>query len=120
MEEVGLEDWDFWLSMVEHGKRGTYVAKPLLRWRRHPRGSRNPDAAPATFKRQAEPVRRRHAALRRSLRSPGATFWCALDVAVWPFDRILWLSRSRRLLRWYEELLWRRFLRYYEPAGGAD
>ena len=41
--DVALEDWDFWLRMLEAGKRGTYVREPLLRWRRHESGSRNPE-----------------------------------------------------------------------------
>ncbi len=36
--DVALEDWDLWLKLVEHGRRGTYVRKPLLRWRRHSGG----------------------------------------------------------------------------------
>src|SRR5215211_8388525 len=41
--EHALEDWDFWLKMLEHGRRGTYVREPLVRWRRHAEGSRNPE-----------------------------------------------------------------------------
>ena len=34
----GFEDWDFWLSIVELGKSGRYVAEPLFNYRRHPGG----------------------------------------------------------------------------------
>lgn len=32
---VGWEDWDFWLTLAEHGYRGTLVDKPLVEYRRH-------------------------------------------------------------------------------------
>jgi glycosyltransferase involved in cell wall biosynthesis len=32
---IGWEDWDFWLTLAEHGYRGTRVDKPLVEYRRH-------------------------------------------------------------------------------------
>lgn len=32
---IGNEDWDFWLTLVEAGWRGAYVAAPLFRYRVH-------------------------------------------------------------------------------------
>ena len=32
---IGWEDWDFWLTLAEHGYRGTLVDKPLVEYRRH-------------------------------------------------------------------------------------
>lgn len=36
------EDWALWVSMVDAGWLGVPVDRPLLRYRRHPKGSRNP------------------------------------------------------------------------------
>jgi glycosyltransferase involved in cell wall biosynthesis len=58
----GYEDWDLWLRMLEHGHRGTYVPKPLLNWRRHPEGSRNPTNG-ARVVNGRRLIRERHAAL---------------------------------------------------------
>lgn len=33
------EDWDLWLSFVDRGRRGQLLARPLLEYRRHTRGS---------------------------------------------------------------------------------
>jgi glycosyltransferase involved in cell wall biosynthesis len=40
-DAIGYEDWDFWISAVEHGMRGGRVPGCLLEWRRHASGSRN-------------------------------------------------------------------------------
>lgn len=40
-EELSHEDWDFWLTLAEKGKRGVYINQPLYNWRRHANGSRN-------------------------------------------------------------------------------
>ncbi len=62
--EHAFEDWDLWLRLLSAGKRGTYVREPLLQWRRHAGGSRNPEegaraAAAIAF------VRERHRPLLR-------------------------------------------------------
>lgn len=33
--ENGQEDWDLWLSFIEHGYKGIYVPKPIFRYRIH-------------------------------------------------------------------------------------
>lgn len=40
-DELGLEDWEFWLSAVEHGAKGQAVSDCWIRYRRHVGGSRN-------------------------------------------------------------------------------
>lgn len=35
LQPAGYEDWDFWLSALEHGARFTHVAQPLFGYRRH-------------------------------------------------------------------------------------
>lgn len=40
-ERVGFEDYDFWISVVEAGFRGTKASGTHLEWRRHAEGSRN-------------------------------------------------------------------------------
>jgi glycosyltransferase involved in cell wall biosynthesis len=102
--EGAFDDWDFWLTMVEHGHRGTYVAKPLLRWRRHERGSKNP-ASRGSAEAETARIRARHAALRR--RAAIAPY--AFDRAVGLADRLFRISRSRRLLAACEGLSWRWF-----------
>jgi glycosyltransferase involved in cell wall biosynthesis len=100
--EGGFDDWDFWLTMVECGHRGTYVSKPLLHWRRHERGSKNP-ASRGTAEAETGRVRARHAALLKS----ASTVPYALDRAVGLADRLFRISRSRRLLAACEGLSWR-------------
>ncbi len=41
MEEVGLEDWEFWVHATEVGMRAVPVPDCWLHYRRHPGGSRN-------------------------------------------------------------------------------
>ena len=38
---LGHEDHEFWIRMLDHGYVGVLVPEPLLRYRRHPGGSRN-------------------------------------------------------------------------------
>lgn len=42
LETTAFEEWDFWLRMLEHGKRGVHVNEPLLLYRQHGSTSRNP------------------------------------------------------------------------------
>jgi glycosyltransferase involved in cell wall biosynthesis len=94
----GYEDWDLWLRMLEHGHRGTYVAKPLLNWRRHPDGSRNPTRG-ARVADGRRLIRERHAALaERFGRSPEPLLVGAVATL-----------RSPRVNRLAEQASWRRF-----------
>ena len=68
LETVGFEDWDFWLRMVGNGRRGAYLPKPLLHWRRHQTGSRNPTTDPEVA-RAAAIVRKRNAGVVERLSS---------------------------------------------------
>jgi glycosyltransferase involved in cell wall biosynthesis len=38
---LGYEDYELWIRMLANGYTGTFVPEPLLRYRRHPGGSRN-------------------------------------------------------------------------------
>lgn len=40
-DDLGLEDWEFWVNAVEHGAVGRAVEACRLEYRRHPAGSRN-------------------------------------------------------------------------------
>ncbi len=40
-DRLGFEDYDFWISALEHGARGGKVHGCYLEWRRHSLGSRN-------------------------------------------------------------------------------
>ena len=120
-EDLGdhaFEDWDFWLKMLEHGKRGTYVREPLLRWRRHKQGSRNPEEG----RREAEAttfIRGRHAGLVNAVSDVRGRVGYAQDLAVAAADTILGLSRWPRVLRWLERRSWRRFTRWHGPKVRA-
>jgi glycosyltransferase involved in cell wall biosynthesis len=103
--EGAFDDWDFWLTMVERGYRGTYVPKPLLHWRRHEGGSKNP-ASRGTTAVETERVRQRHPTLQRAA---SGRFY-AFDRAVGLADRVLRISRVTPLLAACERLSWRRFL----------
>jgi glycosyltransferase involved in cell wall biosynthesis len=105
LPEGAFDDWDFWLTMVERGHRGTYVPKPLLLWRRHERGSKNP-ASRGTEATETVRVRSRHA----SLLARAYGFPYAIDRAVGLADRLFGISRSQRLLAACERASWRRFL----------
>jgi glycosyltransferase involved in cell wall biosynthesis len=102
--EIAMEDWDLWLKMVEHGKRGTFVREPLLRWRRHEAGSRNPEARmPAAVAAMHERHRELRAALSRRR--------YAVDVALAAADVVLGFSRWPRIVRALERSSWRAFER---------
>ncbi len=81
LDQLGLEDWAFWLSAVEHGAAVQAVEHCWLRYRRHPEGSRN------TMRRKA--VLKVH--LRMHLLHPATVSWAHLA---------RWIVRSvRRNLR---------------------
>jgi glycosyltransferase involved in cell wall biosynthesis len=108
--EGTFDDWDFWLTMLDRGKRGTYVSKPLLEWRRHETGSKDP-ASRGVAETETARIRERHAELRRRVSGPRATFSYAFDRGVGLADRLFRLSRNERLLRACERASWRRFRR---------
>jgi glycosyltransferase involved in cell wall biosynthesis len=96
----GYEDWDFWLRMLASGRRGTHVPKPLLHWRRHENGSRNP-TRPEDAGRAAALVRARHSELVERLEGvEPAPF--AHRLAYDPRVR-----RSARIRPYAERALWR-------------
>jgi hypothetical protein len=41
LDDLGLEDWEFWVNAIELGAVGRAVHGCWLRYRRHPEGSRN-------------------------------------------------------------------------------
>ena len=102
--EGSFDDWDFWLTMVEHGYRGTYVPKPLLHWRRHTGGSKNP-ASRGVAEAETERVKRRHPRLQEAAAGPVYAF----DHAVGLADRLLGIARIRPVLAACERISWRRF-----------
>ena len=104
--EGSFDDWDFWLSMLDRGHRGTYVPAPLLYWRRHEGGSRDP-ASRGRADSEAERVRERHLELQR--RASGLAAY-AFDRGVGLADRLVGISRYPRLLAGCERASWRRFL----------
>jgi len=113
MSDVGditMEDWDLWLKMIEHGKRGTYVRKPLLRWRRHEAGSRNPDDR---MRAAVAAMHERHHELRAALGAPRARLRYLVDLGVAAADIPLGFSRWRWLVRLLERSSWRSFERAY-------
>jgi glycosyltransferase involved in cell wall biosynthesis len=105
LPEGAFDDWDFWLTMVERGHRGTYVPKPLLLWRRHEGGSKNP-ASRGEETTETVRIRARHTPL--LARAYGLPY--AVDRAVGLADRLFGISRSQRLLAACERASWRRFL----------
>jgi glycosyltransferase involved in cell wall biosynthesis len=104
--EGAFDDWDFWLTMLDRGHRGTYVPKPLLHWRRHSGGSKDP-ASRGTIDVETARVRARHPELQR--RASGLVGY-GIDRAVGAVDRLLRISRSHHVLRACERSSWRRFL----------
>jgi glycosyltransferase involved in cell wall biosynthesis len=108
--EGAFDDWDFWLTMLERGKRGTYVPRPLLHWRRHERGSKDPASRGAAAA-EAARIRARHADLYRRVSGLGGLFGYAFDRGVGLADRLFGISRSGRVLGWLERASWRRFRR---------
>jgi glycosyltransferase involved in cell wall biosynthesis len=100
LETVGFEDWDFWLRMVGNGRRGAYLPKPLLHWRRHETGSRNPTTDPEVA-RAAAIVRKRNAGVVERLSSVRRSR-LARRLAVHP--RVVRTPFARRAV---ERRLWR-------------
>ena len=112
--DIGLDDWDFWLKMIQAGKRGAYVRRPLLRWRRHESGSRNPED-PEQLTRSVAAIRARHARLRHAVSGVRGDVAFALDLALAAVDLAIGFSRSERLLQAVEDSSWRRFERWHLP-----
>jgi glycosyltransferase involved in cell wall biosynthesis len=108
--EITMEDWDLWLRMIEAGKRGTFVRAPLLRWRRHVEGSRNPDAR---MRAAVAAMHERHRGLRARLSSPRARLRYVFDLGVAAADIALGFSRWPWLVRALERSSWRSFERQY-------
>jgi glycosyltransferase involved in cell wall biosynthesis len=108
--EGAFDDWDFWLTMVEQGNRGTYVPRPLLNWRRHEGGSKNPVSRGTTEVETAR-IRDRHADLHRRVSGGRGELAYAFDRGVGLADRALGISRLPRLLSALERASWRRFQR---------
>jgi glycosyltransferase involved in cell wall biosynthesis len=108
--EITMEDWDLWLRMLEQGKRGTFVRKPLLRWRRHEAGSRNPDAR---MRAAVAAMHQRHHELRSKLSGPRARVRYLFDLAVAAADIVFGFSRWPRVVRALERSSWRSFEREY-------
>jgi hypothetical protein len=96
--------------MLDRGRRGTYVSKPLLEWRRHEAGSKDPSSRGAAEAETAR-IRDRHAELRRRVSGPRATLAYAFDRGVGLADRLFGIARNERFLRACERASWRRFRR---------
>jgi len=62
LESIANEEWDFWLRMLEHDRRGVAVDEPLLRYRQHDGTSRNP-VTPEGRRRGARAMEEMHPAL---------------------------------------------------------
>jgi hypothetical protein len=112
--ELALEDWDFWLRMLEAGKRGTYVREPLLRWRRHEAGSRNPEEGERE-RRALAAVRERHAELAAAMDDRRGRVAYGVDLALAALDLVVGFSRRPRLLHAVERSSWRRYRRWHAP-----
>jgi glycosyltransferase involved in cell wall biosynthesis len=108
--EGAFDDWDFWLTMLDHGKRGTYVPKPLLLWRRHSGGSKDP-ASRGTAAVETARIRGRHARLFARVVGGRALLAYAFDRGVGLADRVLGISRWNALLGWLERSSWHHFER---------
>jgi glycosyltransferase involved in cell wall biosynthesis len=111
--EHANEDWDLWLRLAAAGRRGTYVRTPLLRWRRHAGGSRNPEGD--RLDRSWAALRDRHEALEQSVSDWRGRLAYALDLTAAGLDQLVGFSRSRRLVRRLERASWRRFQRWHAP-----
>jgi GT2 family glycosyltransferase len=112
------EDWDFWLRLLESGKRGTFVHAPLLRWRRHGGGSRNPEGE--RLERSIAVLHERHSALMDAVSGPRATIAYWLDLATAVADLVVGFSRSPRVVRYVERRSWRRFQRRHARRLQAE
>lgn len=109
--EMTMEDWDLWLRLIEHGKRGTFVRKPLLLWRRHEGGSRN--LTDARMRVAVARMHERHRKLRSALRGPRARLRYLFDLGLAAADIPLGFSRWPWLVRLLERSSWRSFERQY-------
>ena len=107
--EAAQEDWELWLRLLARGRRGTFVREPLLRWRRHEGGSRNPEGE--AFRRSAETIRARHADLVRAASGLRGRANYGIEVALALVDLTLGLSRSPGASSAIERFLWRRWQR---------
>jgi len=116
LADYALEDWDFWLKLLERGKRGTYVRAPLLRWRRHAEGSRNPESQ-ERLARSAKVIRDRHRALYERTSDWRGRLGYAIELAVAVVELAVGLSRSQKLLSQAERHAWRRFQRWHGSTG---
>ena len=94
--------------MLGRGHRGTYVSKPLLRWRRHEGGSRDPASRGAAEVETAR-IRARHLELQRAVSGFGGLLAYAFDRGVGLADRLIGIARFPRILRACERLSWRLF-----------
>jgi glycosyltransferase involved in cell wall biosynthesis len=108
--EIAYEDWDLWLKLAGRGRRGTYVARPLLHWRRHGNGSRNPEERAAIGRSEAA-VRARHPELLAAATGVRGSLNALLDRLAVAADGLLGIARHRRLLRLVERRSWRSFRR---------
>lgn len=103
------EDWDLWLRLLERGRRGTFVREPLLRWRRHSVGSRNPEGAELV--RSTAAIRARHEAVYRATSNLRGRVAYVLEVVVAVVDLALGLSRWPAMSSALERWAWRRWQR---------
>ena len=108
LPEGAFDDWDFWLTMLERANRGTYVPRPLLHWRRHEAGSKDPTSRGQAEVERAR-IRDRHRELYERASGLRATLAYGFDRGVGLADRLFGLSRSRRLLDWAERASWLAF-----------
>lgn len=116
LAEYALEDWDFWLTMLERGKRGTYVRAPLLRWRRHAEGSRNPESQ-EKLARSAKVIRDRHRALYERTSDWRGRLGYAIELAFAVAELGIGFSRSPGFLSRVERQSWRRFQRWHSSSA---
>lgn len=105
-QDLGYEDWEFWVRMIAHRKRGTYVPQALLNWRRHETGSRNPTTEDATGRaasdRAVAAIKQRHRAVYASVtgrRDPVPAF----------VTRLPGVARHAALCRRLEAVSWAYF-----------
>jgi glycosyltransferase involved in cell wall biosynthesis len=106
--EGAFDDWDFWLTMVDHGHRGTYFPKPLLHWRRHPSGSKDPTSR-GRAEIETSRIRERHPALQQRASGFLGLGAYAFDRGVGLADRLVGISRSQQVLAACERASWRLF-----------
>jgi glycosyltransferase involved in cell wall biosynthesis len=119
LSKYALEDWDLWLRMIEHGKRGTFVAEPLLNWRRHEAASRNPESDDK-MERSYAVIRKRHLELHESMSDIRGRIYYFIDLCVAVIDLGFRLSRWPWFVRALERHSWRRFQRRHDARRRAD